>query len=307
MKSESTRADEERLKILQPRVDRGQATVEEIIECATIAWRMSVGEKSPSPQGASEILREGLRRFPNEPDLLYELAIKLRLDGQHGSQRLLRRALHGYKAQGRFDSADHTAKDLADDFFYDGCDALDAKDNVQAERLFRKAIGIYPFHADSWGHLGIIYEERGKWIEASRCYWQGLQLGRIPCHETELNDRWVGKVTRCAGEARTHYWGQLNTRPYLRALYNWAQLLYLRKEFRPALAYAEESLLVNPNDNTGARYLVYSILRVLGRKSEMRRLTRQYRGESLSDEADELEIRCFRSRIGQPRKEGKPN
>ena len=109
------------------------------------------------------------------------------------------------------------------------------------------------------------------------------------------------------GDAKTHYWGEYDTRPFLLALYNWAQLLYRRKKFQSALDYAEESLLANPNDNTGARDLAYSILRLLGNKSEMRKLARLYAGESLPHEADELEARCFGSRIGQPRQKGRPN
>jgi tetratricopeptide (TPR) repeat protein len=224
-----------------------------------------------------------------------------------GSRRLLRKALRVCKETGEFDSVDSIAKELADDYFFDGIDSLDAGDYTEAEGLFRKAIRLFPLHADAWGHLGIIHENRGNLLEAGRCYWHGLQFGRIPCHERELHDRWIARVTRSPKEARTHYWGHMSTRPYLRAIYNWAQLLYQRKDFRGALAYAEESLMANPNDNTGARYLVYSILRVLEKKSQMRKLAREYPGESLSHEADQLEIRCFGSRINKQERRGKPN
>jgi len=212
-----------------------------------------------------------------------------------------------YKLRGDFDSVDSIASDLAEDPFCDGLDALDAGEDVKAEGFFRRAIRICPFHADAWGHLGIVHERRGDRVQAGLCYWRGVQFGRISCHETELSDRRAAKLWRPSWGAKTHYWGQLRTRAYLRALYNWAQLLYQRKEFKSALAYAEESLLVNPNDNTGARHLAYSILRLLGDKSEMRKLARQYTGESLPHGADELEVMCFGSRIGHPRQKGKPN
>jgi tetratricopeptide (TPR) repeat protein len=134
-----------------------------------------------------------------------------------------------------------------------------------------------------------------------------MQVGRIYCHETELQSRWEAKLCRSPRDANTHYWGQLRTRGYLRALYNWAQLLYQRRQFQSALAYAKESLLVNPNDNTGTRYLAYSILRLLGDKSAMKKLARQYTGESLPHEADELEVMWFGNRFGQPQKKAKPN
>jgi tetratricopeptide (TPR) repeat protein len=310
MKPSWIETDEERLHTLRPLVEGGRASVEEIIEYARIVQRLRLGQEKP-PTGeepAGKILAEGLRRFPDEPRLLRELAAHLRMRGDNsGSRRLLRKALRLCKERGEFDSVDSIAKELADDFFCDGCDALDAGDHIEAEGRFRRALRLYPLHADAWGHLGIIHESRGNWLEAGRCYWRGLQLGRIACHETELHDRWIAKVTRSPKEARTHYWGQLSTRPYLRAIYNWAQLLYQRKDLRGALVYAEESLLANANDNTGARYLVYSILRVLGKKSEMGKLARQYPGESLSHEADQLEIRCFGSPINKQQRRGKPN
>lgn len=310
MKPGYIKADEDLINSLRPRVEAGRATVDEIIECAKAAWRLRLHRSNLGEweRDADGILTKGLRRFPDEPDLLRELAdIRHLKRGEAGSRRLLRRARRLYELRGDWDRAESAAEELAHDAFFDGCEALDGEDFSEAEKCFRTAIRVFPFHADAWGHLGIIHERRGNLVEAARCYWRGVQLGRITCHERDMQELWIAKVTRSRGKPRAHYWGHLETRAFLRGLYNWAQLLYQRKHFRRALTYAEESLLANPSDNTGARYLLYSILRILGKASDMRRLARQNPGESLSAEADALEIRCFGAPIGKPKRRNRPN
>ena len=169
MKAQWVQTDEKRAEILQARVEAGRATVEEIIEFARIVSRLPRGQEKPSThdQRACEILREGVRRFPDDPCLLRELARKIHLTSRHESQRLLRKALRAYKSRGDFDCVDSIANDLAEDPFCDGLDALHARDYVKAEGFFRQAIRIYPFHANAWGHLGIAHEKRGNWLQAA--------------------------------------------------------------------------------------------------------------------------------------------
>ena len=288
-------------------VEAGRAPEPEIVEFVRLTNSLGLHTKRDDKETLAEvrrILRRALRKHPNSPQLIVELAkAKNPWGDRNGDPDLLKKAIRLYEAQGKFPMADGVAQDLAEDIFCDGCDALDTGDLDSAEGFFREAIRIYSLHADAHNHLGIVCEEKGDWTAAARCYWQAVQLGRISCHEREvLNRRLAGLA-----DAKTRYWGELSTRPFLRGLYNIANLYYRRKEFGLALGFARESLDINPNDNTGARFITYSILRLEGRQDEMKRLRENYRDESLPSEADALEIDCFGSVISRTPRRRRPN
>ena len=310
MARDSLTFDKERLKALEPLVEAGRATIPEFIECARLLRRrelLTQGREGGHAE-AERVLERALQEFPDSPELTYELAsIKKASGNRSGDPTLLRRAMELFAAQGKFPQADQAANDLATDIFEEGCEAREADDLEAAERCFRRALTVYPLHADAHVHLGIVCEERGDWVQAAHYYWRGAQLGRISCHEREMQDRQLGKSTRSAQLAKTHYWGILETRPYLRALHNLARLYYTRKEFELALPYAEESLRANPDDNTGARFIVYSVRRWQGRKDEIRRLARKYGARSLAEVASQLEQTCFGSALAPPGRRNRPN
>jgi tetratricopeptide (TPR) repeat protein len=55
-------------------------------------------------------------------------------------------------------------------------------------------------------------------------------------------------------ENRGHFWGIVETRPYMRARCRLAQELYLAGRIAEAIAHYEEMMQLNPNDNQGLRY-----------------------------------------------------
>lgn len=297
MKKQSrTTKEKQTLEALLALIREGRAGVTTHVECARLLRRLSLltrGQEGSREQ-AQRILEQGLLMFPDSPELTYEVAlIKNPYSDRSGDPELLQRAMQLFEARGLFQQADAAAYDLATDIFHEGCEALEEGDAHVAEACFRRTLSIYPHHADACVHLGILHEARGEWLEAARWYWQGIQLGRIACHERELQDRRLAKLTKSRATARTPYWGALETRPYLRALANLARLYYTRKQFELAQVFAEESLLMNPEDNTGTRFIVYSILRWQGKKEEMKSLGKKYGSGDLAARADELEQTCF--------------
>jgi tetratricopeptide (TPR) repeat protein len=74
-----------------------------------------------------------------------------------------------------------------------------------------------------------------------------------------------------------HFWGILETRPYMRARLGLAHALWSIGRGDEAVAHGEEVLRLNPTDNQGARYLVLLWLQELGRDEDAGRLIRRYK------------------------------
>jgi len=296
MKQNPASREKERLEALQALIEEGRGQVADYVECARLLRRLSwltQGQESSRTE-AQQVLQQGLQKFPDSPELTYELArTKNPYGDRRGDPELLQRAIQLFQARGLFQQAEAAAFDLATDVFQEGCEAREAGDPHKAEDCFRRALAIYPHHADACVHLGMVYEERGDWLEAARWYWRGVQLGRIACHEREIHERRLARGARSPAAVRTPYWGALETRPYLRALSNLARLYFTRSEFELARILAEECLLMNPDDNTGARVIIYSILRCEGKKEQMNVLGKKYGSGDLAARADELERSCF--------------
>jgi tetratricopeptide (TPR) repeat protein len=76
-----------------------------------------------------------------------------------------------------------------------------------------------------------------------------------------------------------HFWGVLDTRPYMRARFQLAEELREAGQVEDAIEEYEEMLLLNENDNLGVRYHLLPCLFALGRLDEARKLLKRYPGE----------------------------
>jgi len=112
--------------------------------------------------------------------------------------------------------------------------------------LARKALGISPLCADAYVLLA---EEAARSIEEARDFYaKGLEAG-----ELALGPR---RFKECAG----HFWGFLETRPYMRARAGLAGTLAQLGDVAGALAHYRDMLKLNPNDNQGIRYVLAGCL-----------------------------------------------
>src|SRR3546814_10479040 len=119
----------------------------------------------------------------------------------------------------------------------------DAWEASGAERvaLARAALDISPLCADAYVLLA--EEEAGSQQDALALYRQGVEAG-----ERALGDEFEG--------LSGHFWGFLQTRPYMRARAGLAITLWRLGDQQAAIAHYRAMLILNPNDNQGIRYLL---------------------------------------------------
>lgn len=129
-----------------------------------------------------------------------------------------------------------------------GLDWLQEGDEQEAGRYFFKSIEIDPTYADGYNHLANIVWRKGDWKQAAGLYRKALE-----CAEPEVKDIPEGG-----------FWGILESRPYMRALYGLGLTLWRQGRIADAISIFERMLKLNPNDNQGVRYLMGPIHHQMG-------------------------------------------
>lgn len=131
--------------------------------------------------------------------------------------------------------------------------------------LARKALGISADCADCYVLLA---EEAARTLEEARdLYQQGVEAG----------ERAIGPEP--FKEDVGHFWGILETRPYMRARAGLAQTLWLLGERRQAIEHLQDMLRLNPNDNQGVRYMLMGWLLGAGDDQALGKLLRRYKDD----------------------------
>ncbi len=156
------------------------------------------------------------------------------------------------------DRAVLSPKESAQELLYDAFKETNRKKRLE---LARKALNIYPNIPDAYNILG---EEAVTLKEAADYYKKGMEVG-----EKDLGKRFFR-------ENKGHFWGTVETRPYMRAKANYAQTLWLLGEKEKAIEQYEQLLNLNPNDNQGIRYLLLPAYLELKRYNEAEELMEQY-------------------------------
>ena len=111
--------------------------------------------------------------------------------------------------------------------------------------LARKALGISPLCADAYVLLA---EEARSLEEARDLYAKGVEAGELALGPRGFN------------EYAGHFWGFLETRPYMRARAGLASTLLQLGDIDGALVHYRDMLGLNPNDNQGIRYVLAGCL-----------------------------------------------
>jgi len=135
---------------------------------------------------------------------------------------------------------DATAK--AQDVMYEAWDRTTSRSRIA---LARKALGISPLCADAFVLLA---EEAGSIEEARDYYAKGVEAGELALGPKGFK--------QYAG----HFWGFLETRPYMRARAGLASTLLQLGDVDGALTHYRDMLKLNPNDNQGIRYILAGCL-----------------------------------------------
>jgi tetratricopeptide (TPR) repeat protein len=125
-------------------------------------------------------------------------------------------------------------------------DAWETPNRKQRTTLAHKALELWPDCADAWALLA---EETATTQEqALEFYRRGVLAGERAIGQSAFKQD-VG-----------HFWGLLETRPYMRARCGLAEVLALLGRHAEAIAHYHDLLRLNPNDNQGIRYLLLHTL-----------------------------------------------
>ncbi len=122
-------------------------------------------------------------------------------------------------------------------------DSFGAKGAKRLE-LAKKALEIYPNCADAYVSLAEM--ERGK-KQRLELYRKGVDAGRADLGEEYFR------------ENMGHFYGLIETRPFMRAYYGYGNTLWDLGNFEEALKIYREMIKLNPQDNQGVRYSIITI------------------------------------------------
>jgi tetratricopeptide (TPR) repeat protein len=128
--------------------------------------------------------------------------------------------------------------------------------------LAREALDISEDCADAWAILA--QEAAGSLHEARVLYEAGVRAGERALGQ-EAFDEYAG-----------HFWGVMETRPYMRARFGLAECLWARGHHQEAIDHFQEMLQLNPGDNQGIRYVLMSYLLEEGQDDDLDRLFDSY-------------------------------
>ena len=162
--------------------------------------------------------------------------------------------------------------------------ALEAQGTRRLE-LARTALTISPDCADAYVLLA---EAAANAQEARRLYAQGVQAGERALGQAAFTEE-VG-----------HFWGIVETRPYMRARQGLATVLWHLGERREALAHLHDMLCLNPDDNQGLRYLLAGWLLAVGDDAALDLLLAAYPDEGSAQWAYTRALAAFRRQGAGP-------
>ena len=141
-------------------------------------------------------------------------------------------------------------------------EAFETRSHRKRVQLAKKALKVSSDCADAYVLLA---EETAKDPkEAKGFYEKGVQAGERALGEEAFE------------EDAGHFWGVLETRPYMRARQGLALALWELGERSEAIEHYRQMLHLNPNDNQGIRYLLASALLEEGLDDDLGELLKSY-------------------------------
>ncbi len=157
--------------------------------------------------------------------------------------------------------------------------AYQTDNEKQRVKLAKQALDLCPDCADAYVLLA---EHAARRKEALELYEQGVQAG----------ERAIGP--EAFQQAVGHFWGILETRPYMRARLGLAHSLWTAGRRDEAIQHLQEMLRLNPGDNQGIRYTLAGFLISEDRDEDLARLLEQYPDEASAAWAYTKALLAFR-------------
>lgn len=145
-------------------------------------------------------------------------------------------------------------------------EAEETPDREKSLKLARKALKLSPYCVDAYN---LMARESSSLSEKTALYERAVQAGNLLLGKSFFK------------ENKGRFWGLLETRPYMVAMYGHAATLWKLGRRDEAIKGLWEMLRLNPSDNQGVRYTLSSYLLEEGRDGEMKKLMARY-GDELS-------------------------
>jgi len=156
-----------------------------------------------------------------------------------------------------------TPLEEAQDLMYEAFEATSGKQRI---KLAKKALTLSEDCADAYVLLA---EESARSLEEARdLYAAGVEAGKHALGEEKF------------AEAEGHFWGVVETRPYMRARAGLAGCLWQLDQHQAAIEHYEEMLRLNPGDNQGIRYLLLTAYLAEDIDTEAERLLGEYEDDA---------------------------
>ncbi len=150
-------------------------------------------------------------------------------------------------------------KSQSQELIYDAWEFDNPKERI---KLAKKALQIYPYNADAY--LILAEDSAVSLPKQKALLLKGLEAGEKSL-DPDLFQNDIG-----------HFWGILETRPYMRVKSALAQCLWELGEQEDALNHLRELLKLNPNDNQGIRYLLSTYLLAANKLVEYKEVLDKY-------------------------------
>lgn len=154
------------------------------------------------------------------------------------------------------------AADQAQDLVYQ---AYEEASPARRIALAHKALSISPLCADA---LNLLAEAASSPAEARDLYAKAVEAATVSLGPKGFE------------EYAGHFWGFLETRPYMRARAGLAAALQRLGDEDGAIAHYREMLELNPNDNQGIRYVLAACLLRRNEDAALQELLAAYPGEA---------------------------
>lgn len=159
---------------------------------------------------------------------------------------------------------DYSDEEKAYDLYEEAMDAMTEK---ESKKLFKQALQLKPDFLDAKIQLVLFHEDIHKRIK---------ELEKLEKEERKRLEK-EGYFKDDIG----HFYGILDTRPYIRLLNSIASHYQLMGAYKKAMEIYEHMITLNEHDNTGARYSLMGIYATLEEKEKMEKLVKEYPEDSI--------------------------
>lgn len=130
----------------------------------------------------------------------------------------------------------------AQEIAFDGWEFMASGQINEAKKCFEKALRLDPDLGDAYNGLAEVALYKNKIAEAEKYYKTAYEKAKANLGTEDIK--------------AFVWWGELSTRPYMRARYGLGMVYLMTRRYEEAIKEFKEILARNPNDNQGIRYLI---------------------------------------------------